>query len=231
MRPTSSAIRHQADGNYKLPSCKQQPASSMALPAPLYDTHTHTHTTTVYFNCQQVVSCYVPVVLFPAAYQASICSNYAETGAILGASHSNSYSRLSRLDFLCLTSPKMPPRCLYPPVFFPFFTQLLHGWVPPFPAACENENTAARKKKQKKTDSMPSVSQQRDAQSICQSVSQRSRTFLHRWSCSTTTTTKTLHLMTSSSVQVCRESGTRQWVVICRLRRFLLTCRQTAVSL
>lgn len=91
-------------------------------------------------------------VVFPAAYQASICSNYAETGAIFGASHSNSYSRPSRLDFLCLTSPKMPPRCLYPAVFFQFFTQLLHGWVPPSLAASENENTAlpTHEKKERK---------------------------------------------------------------------------------
>lgn len=88
--------QHQLDRNYKLPSCKQQPACGAAPPSV-------TVSKPKMFSC--CIFCF---------YLFQLCRDRC----YFRISHSNSNSLLSGLDFLRLTSPKMPPRCL--------FTQL-HG--------------------------------------------------------------------------------------------------------
>lgn len=109
--------QHQLDRNYKLPSCKQQPASGIAPPSV-------TVSKSKMFSC-----CIFGFYLF----------QLRRDRCYFRISHSNSNSLLSGLDFLGLTSPKMPPRCL--------LTQL-HGESRVLPPSLSvwnrNENIAAQ---------------------------------------------------------------------------------------
>lgn len=68
----------------------------------------------VYCICHQKVSCFIPVVylLYFLLHIKVLFVPLIRDRCYFWVSHSNSNSRLPGLDFLCLTSPKMPPRYL-----------------------------------------------------------------------------------------------------------------------
>lgn len=134
----------------------------------------------------------------------------------MGDSHSNSNSWLSGLDFLCLTSPKMPPRCL--------FTQLrLHGWVPPSLAASEMKRQQQSHTKALTVFCHSAVIHSKHL-SFCKSAQQSIPLVVSRYNM---TSLADMFYYTGTW-----EGGENRHRldVICRLRRFLPTCRQAAVS-